>query len=77
MSRDSWEVRMNREREKLLAEVEDRSGANNRAQALDLALKAYVQLDEILETELEDMKSRADELDGDAIGVHGYIRKSR
>lgn len=68
---------MNREREKLLAEVMDRSGANNQAQALDLALKAYVQLDEILEAELDDMKDRAHELDGDAIGVHGHIRKSR
>lgn len=77
MARNTWEVRMNREREKLLAEVVERSGANNQAQALDLALKAYIQLDDLLEEELDEMKERADQLDGEAIGVHGYVRKSR
>lgn len=77
MARNTWDVRMNREREKLLAEVVDRSGANNQAQALDLALKAYIQLDDLLEEELDEMKERARELDGKAIGVHGHVRKSR
>lgn len=78
MAREAWEVRLDVEqREMKLSRIMDATSANNRAQALDVALDAYFQLEEILEAEVREMKDRGEELDGDAISVQNYIQLDR
>lgn len=72
MPKKSWEVRLDQnDREKKLERVMARSGANNRAQAFDAALDAYLQLEELIDEEIDDLQERVDDLDGEGISVTG------
>lgn len=46
-----------------------RSPARNKSQAIDYALDAYIQLEDVLEERVDEVEEELDELDGEGIGV--------
>lgn len=69
---DRLQIRMPRDREQKLNRVMDLVEANNQAQAIDHALDCAIQLHGLLNTEVEEMQERADELSGDGLSLAIY-----
>lgn len=72
--RDYIKLRANAERETKLGEVIQSGGFENESDAIEASLDAYLQLDALLNREIDSMVARINELDGDGIGVEGYVQ---
>lgn len=74
MASNRWNVRLDQnDREMKLERIQARSGARNRAQALDTALNSYFQLERILNSRIDEIDEDLEFLDGEAIGLRFRI----
>lgn len=62
---DHFQMRLNPEREKLIERVQEAYPATNRAEAVEMALKAALDYRDLIESEREDIREQAREATGD------------